>query len=287
MIEPGLERALIDLLREAKKYSVKFVLAGGLGVLLRVRLAQVLDKPTLAAPPVARTTHDLDLLLSPEVVVDAGHMERFRGVLDQLGYREVETARYYQFVGGADGFDVKVDLHAEPPVAGVGMKIDERRIRPRGYNRLHARRLDEALGSALYPVPIAMNDEGEVVPAGTTEVVEVLTPNLFSYSAMKLVALRDNLHNAGSDYGRRHAYDLFTLWACATERIWEDAMAVREATRLASLRAEFADISTQLFDDGDSIGSIRLREALRQEGASVTEEDRRRFGRDILALMAC
>lgn len=155
MIEPSLEGALIDLIREAKKHSIELILAGGLGVLLRVRRAQVLDKPTLAEPPVARTTHDLDFLLSPEVTIDAVQMKRFRGVLDQLGYREIETARCYQFVGGSDGFDVKVDLHVETPSAGVvGMKIDERRIRPHGYKQLHARRLEEALGSELYPVPI-------------------------------------------------------------------------------------------------------------------------------------
>lgn len=285
MTETSLERKLVELVREAEKDSIRPILAGGLGVLLRVRFARVRNELTLADPPIARATRDLDLLLPAEVVVDASRMEVFRGVLDRLGYQEVEGARYYQFVGGSGAAAVKVDLHAEPPHETSGVKMDSRRIRAHGYRLLHARRLDEALGSEMHPVPIAMLSNGAVVAAPEGGSVEVLTPNLFTFWAMKLTALRDNLHNREDDEGRRHAYDMYALWASTSEQVWSDGTSVGEFTRGAPQRNEIREAVTELFTGTDAIGQIRLREALRVEGVEAGGDELERFRHDLLELL--
>ena len=62
------------------------------------------------------------------------------------------------------------------------------------------------------PVEIPLADE-----------ILVLTPNLFSFWLLRLFALSDRVESEDRDNARRHAYDLYALWASTDEEEWEDA----------------------------------------------------------------
>ncbi len=282
MTDSALGTALAELSREAGQRNVRFFLAGGYGVLLRVQTATVRAEQTLAEPPTARTTLDLDLLLHPEVLASGDRMRSFRACLEDLGYEENESAKYYQFTRGRGASMLKVDLHAKTPSDRTGVKVSDIRVRSRDFKLLHGRRLDEAIGHDLRPVPISLGPDG-LVAAGETEVVaEVLTPNLLTYLSLKAVALRDRIEEgAGQDHGRRHAYDMYALWACANEQEWNDAIEVVAATAAEPEAKGIREAVKQLFADEPRIGYLRLQEAFQAAGVQVAAEDMERFLDDL------
>ncbi len=290
-----LEAALVELVTIAEERGIQLILAGGLGVVLRVRLSQVLQKPTLALVPAARTTRDLDVLLHPAVVVDAHQMEALRDVMDSLGYSVLESARHYQFVRGEAEAVVKVDFHVETPSNTEGLKITQRRVRPHGFDRLHAHATDEAVGSSLAPVSVPLLVGRGVVPESTDGATLVLTPNSFTFLAMKLLAFRDRLQAsradgeaAGREYAEadRHAFDMFAIWASTNEQMWEAAVQVRSETEGLKPRADLAAAARELFGDADSLGHLRLRQSLRDHGHEPDDGDVERFVSAVLELFA-
>lgn len=64
--------------------------------------------------PAARTTQDIDIILSAEVVTDASSMKPIRTALDQIGFEVGETAKYMQFARAVEAGTVKIDLLAGP-----------------------------------------------------------------------------------------------------------------------------------------------------------------------------
>lgn len=273
---------LVELLAAADRTGLKMFLAGGLGVVLRVEFARVLGQPTLATPPVARSTRDIDLLLSATVIVDSGQMRELRGLLDALGYNPVPGAEFYQWVAG-DG--IRVDLQVETPIDLSDVQIDSRRVRPRGESvGLHARRLDEAVGCELHLVSIPLLENGVLAGVGDAPAALARTPNLFSYWSMKLLALRDTVQDPGQDYGRRHAYDMFALWASTTKPMWLNAGQVAAATADRAIRMETGEAAMNLFELADGLGRIRLKEALRSAGEERDSSEVDDMAADVLAL---
>lgn len=290
-----LEAALVELVTIADKRGIQLILAGGLGVVLRVRLSQVLQEPTLARVPAARTTRDLDVLLHPSIITDPRQMEALRDAMDSLGYSVVEAARHYQFVRGEGEAAVKVDFHVETPSSTDGLKITQRRVRPHGFNRLHAHATDEAVGSSLVPVSVPLLVGRGVVPESAAGATLVLTPNSFTFLAMKLLASRDRLHAsradgeaARRDYAEadRHAFDMFAIWASTNEQMWEAAVQVRSETAGLKPRADLAAAARELFGDADSLGRLRLVQSLRDHGHAPDDGDFERFVSAVLELFA-
>ena len=58
------------------------------GIDARTRLEQI---------PIARSTGDIDVFLTPEVITHRNNMDTIRQSLDALGYSPVTGAEYYQF----------------------------------------------------------------------------------------------------------------------------------------------------------------------------------------------
>lgn len=271
----------MQLLIEAEGAGLNIVLAGGLGVVLRVELARVQSEPTLVRPPVARSTPDIDILVVQDVIVDPDRMRELGELLSSLGYSPVAGAEYYQWIGD-DG--IQVDLQVETPADRSQMKIDSRRVRPHGYRELHAHRLDEAIGCELHTVSIPLTAAGLVAGAVDTCAVVVQTPNMFSYWSMKLLALRDTLQSDDQDFGRRHAYDMFALWASSTKSMWTDAQRVATATAAAAVRQDLREAATELFQPADGIGRIRVKEALKAAGDERGAEEVDTMAVDVVAL---
>lgn len=101
MAQEPLLTTLLDL-DSALNSPKKLIIGGGYGLYLKQ--LYVRDNPqirTLFAVselPSARTTEDIDLILRAEIVTDSESMKVIRGVLDDMGFTVVETAKYTQFV---------------------------------------------------------------------------------------------------------------------------------------------------------------------------------------------
>ena len=283
----GLRQHLLDLIEETSGQGVDFVLAGGYGVLLRVELARALGQRTLAEPPVARATQDLDLLLTADIIVSDENMQAFRESLDSLGYVPIEGARYYQFdKTDSAGLRVKVDLHGQEPAADAPVKRSDRRIRPLGFKKLHAHRALGSIGCDEVPVAVPLAADGRVPASPANGEFVVRTPNLFSYWVLKLFALRDQLDLEEHDWGRRHAYDMYVLWATTNESQWEDALGVSGRHADTDEGLEAAALTRELFGDRVSMGTLRLRESLSDQGAVVDEEASDRFREGLFLMLS-
>ncbi len=280
MIDPVqvLREELARLLRQTSPLGMELVLAGGFGVLLRVDHAGSRGAVTLAPLPTARATRDLDLVMSADLIIDAAQTKRLRRVLDEIGYEPIASAQYYQFAKvvttGEVELPVKIDLFAEEPDETAHAVRDERRIRPHGFSELHAHRAIEAVAITERPVEIPLADE-----------IHVLTPNLFSFWLLKLFALRDRVESEDRDHARRHAYDLYALWASTDEEEWEDASVVSTRHREKPAVRQARGFALELFGTATSLGMLRLIEGMRQEGANPGPGLIERFATDLLELL--
>src|ERR1700741_4220690 len=149
---------LLDQLRQfANKLAEKnipLVIGGGYGLLLKAQHIQRTGARTrLEQIPIARSTGDIDLFLTTEVIVDKNKMAAIRKALDELGYSPVPGAEYYQFfrevvIAGVPS-NLKFDFLAAPPTGKQAEKVraDDRRIRPREKTEtpMHAHTTPEAM----------------------------------------------------------------------------------------------------------------------------------------------
>lgn len=273
-----LREELAHILRQTSSSGINLVLAGGFGVLLRIDQARRSAKETLAPLPVARSTRDLDVVLPADVIVDPRATGALRRVLDDAGYEPFPGAEYYQFrkEKKVDGVEVliKVDLFAQEPPEDAPVKRDARRIRPRHFTGLHAHRATEAIAITESPVLVPLS-------AG----VSAATPNSFSYWILKLFALRDRIVSDEVELARQHAYDLYTLWASTDKGAWEAAQRISAGHSEHLCVLEARRFINSLFGTMPSIGTIRLREALRREGNEPDPDLIGDFCSDLLELL--
>lgn len=260
MVREPLLTTLLDL--DAMLSDRELIIAGGYGLYLKqVYLKNKPETITLfsaSALPTARTTEDIDLIMRAEVVTDSDSMKEIRKALDSLGFEVVEKAKYMQFVKEVHPGRVKIDLLAAPLGEFADrVKKDERRVRPRPSVKLHASKLEEAVGVErdLLRIPIS-----GILSSGEHHETEVLIPQAFTYVLMKLFAFRDRMDDQDKDLGRHHALDIYRIVGLLTK---EEDGAVRK------LREEFAshpvvldakEIVQEFFVSKDGIGRLRIQE---------------------------
>lgn len=169
--------------------------------MLKAEYLQATGATTLRPVLPTRATDDIDLFLTADVVVSPDRMRALRKALDSLGFEPAPGAEHYQFVRDIDYQGqqrvVKIDLLAQVPEDTKHVTMDERRIRPHGFRRLHGHPAPEALTvhAGLVSLPVC----------GTEEDVSVQLPHPFSYLLLKLYALKDRKDDPDEDYGRHHA----------------------------------------------------------------------------------
>ena len=137
------------------EHRIRLIIGGGFGILLRSIHLEATHARTLRPVTPPRSTNDLDLFLTADVITDLDSVQQIRSVLDDLGYEPVPTAANYQFsrpvmILGRPSV-LKVDLLAQVPRDAVEeqkAKLGSRRIRPRGaFSGLHAHVAPEAFFS--------------------------------------------------------------------------------------------------------------------------------------------
>lgn len=255
------------------------LLCGGYGLVLRHRHLERVGARTLMPLVPVRSTEDVDLLLGEHIITNTEQTTRLKDAFVTLGYEAAQGARYFQFIRqislGGQARQLKFDLLAPPPHQRQKVKINGPRIRPHGARHIHARLTPEAFSAHEYPLSVTVGEDG----AG----VSVLVVHPFTHMIMKLYALRDRLDEAKTNYGRRHALDLYRLLAMTTEGDWSVAEELVNKYNDEPTFIEAQHLVSTLFAPLDGLGRLRLTEAAKQGGIEV---DMERAVEDLLAWFA-
>jgi hypothetical protein len=263
--------------------NVRLIIGGGYGLLLKANHIQRIGARTrLERIPIARSTGDIDVFLTTEVIIDGNNMAAIRKALDELEYSPVPGAEYYQFfrevaIVGATR-TLKFDFLAAPVTGEQASKVraDVRRIRPRAVTGapMHARTTPEALTVEEHLLAVNIGEADKPI--------EVFLPHPFSYTMLKLFALRDQIDSEAKDFGRHHAFDIYTTWAMMTEEEFIQAEDLRRRYADVGVMPEAIGIAGALFADENAKGIIRLKEHAQVEGVDLIDMDE--FIRDIRGL---
>ena len=263
---------LLQFAEKLAEKNISLIIGGGYGLLLKANHIQRIGVRTrLEQIPVARSTGDIDVFLTSEVIVDMNNMAAIRETLDALGYSPVRGAEYYQFfrevvIAGVPR-NLKFDFLAAPVIGEQAKKVqaDVRRTRPRGKTEtpMHAHTTPEALTIEEHLISV---DIGEAV-----QPIEVFLPHPFSYILLKLFALRDQIVNEGKEFGRHHAFDIYTTWAMMTEEEFRQAEDLRRQYADVGVMPEAVEIAAALFANENAKGIIRLKEHARIERVELVE----------------
>ena len=263
--------------------NVRLIIGGGYGLLLKANHIQHLGARTrLEQIPIARSTGDIDVFLTTEVIIDENNMAALRRALDELEYSPVPGAEYYQFfrevtIAGATR-NLKFDFLAAPVIGehAKRVKADIRRIRPRAATGapMHAHTTPEALTVEEHLLPVNIGEADKRV--------EVFLPHPFSYVMLKLFALRDQIDNEAKEFGRHHAFDIYSTWAMMTEEEFGQAENLRRQYAAVGVMPEAIEIAAALFADENAKGMIRLQEHARLQNVELDQISE--FTKDIRTL---
>lgn len=275
-----------DLCRLARRLApdnVSLLLVGGYGILLKAEYIRANDLETVAPTFFPRATDDLDLLLTAQVVADTDRMAAVRDALRELGYEPVTGGEYYQWSRDLEGDGgaasrVRIDLLGQIPEDQSGMKVSDRRMRPHGFEGLHAHPVVEA--TVVHEKPIHV----DVCPEGSPGTVAL--PHPFSFLLLKLFALDDRKNDPDVDLGRHHAFDLYRLVAMLTREEWREVPELRSRHSENGVVRRAGRLVRRLFSDLESIGSIRLREHIRRTGVDASAYPVEEFLSDLHGLMS-
>ncbi len=258
-------RAELEALASAlDEVGLRLTVGGGIGLVLRAERLLKSGERTLMPIPVARATDDIDAFLPIEVVVDAEKMKILREVIDALGYEPIETAKYYQFVKtvrhrGRDA-KIKLDLLAPPPRDTSCVVVDERRVRAKGYRKIHAHTAPEAFSVEESSEPFELSG------------IAVGVPHAFAYVMLKTHALRDQVDDVGKGWGGKHAFDIYAAVAMLTEAADREFVRYREQFSDHPSFLEAQRICAELFSGPDSKGTLRLREFARDSQEPLDDD---------------
>lgn len=260
----SLTTALLDLSHEMGNSGLKLIVGGGFGIYLNYREALTAKQQTLLSKwPEPRSTNDLDLFLRAELLIDSQRLLPLLNALNHLGYKPVETAKYYQFYKpgptlGESG-SLKVDILTGPEQAlkNIGVAARNRRAYPKPRIPLHARTLNEALTLEEHLQSIEI--EGKL-SNGKKEKTAIYLPHAFTFLMMKLFALRDRMNDPEKDFGRHHALDLYMIVAMMTKDNWNECLAMHTCHQEEAKVVEADDLVAELFGNENKFGVIRLKE---------------------------
>lgn len=252
--------------------NIPLVIGGGYGLLLKANHVQRTGARTrLEQIPIARSTGDIDVFLTTEVIIDKNNMAAIRQALDELDYSPVVGAEFYQFfrkviVEGAPR-NLKFDFLAAPVFGEQAKKVkaDVRRIRPRAVTGapMHAHTTPEALTVEEHLLAVNIGEADRRI--------EIFLPHPFSYVMLKLFALRDQIDNEAKKFGRHHAFDIYSTWAMMAEEEFGEAEDLRQQYADVGVMPEAIEIAAALFADENAKGMIRLQEHARLENVELVQ----------------
>jgi hypothetical protein len=260
---------LIRLTERLRKDNINLIVAGGYGLILKAEyLREKGIRTRFEVLPADRSTNDIDIFLSTEIITSAEKTEKVRDALQDLGFEPV--ANYFQFVVsvGEGPFDlkVKIDLLA-PPVHEKDrklVKIKRPRIRPAKAKDIHGFLTEEAVTVEEKLISVEIDEK--------TGSAEVFLPHPFSYLILKLFALRDRLEDEEKDFGAYHAFDIYRVIGMLVEEEWEECIKLREKYSDNPKFKEAVQIADELFGSIDSIGVARIRQHAKVNDTEIMDK---------------
>lgn len=283
MTPDPLRAALQELLREIQPTGIKLIVGGGYGLVLRAQYVRASGERTLrfAIPPV-RGTEDIDCFLRGEVITDASSTAAIREALDRLGYSPLMPNLQFARTITHHGRErtTRFDFLAAPvqPEDAEKVKLSDFRIRPRGFEGLHAYLTAEAFVVDEETLAVDVSDDNSGL--------FVHLPHAFSFLVLKLIALRDRVGETGANEGKYHALDLFAILATMTESEWHQAEHLRDRFVDHPVMIEVRGALRHLFERMDSPGTIALRDQARRQGLDIEYDDVEQCRADLQTLLA-
>ncbi|MGC2236066.1 MAG: hypothetical protein WA584_07885 [Pyrinomonadaceae bacterium] len=285
MTPDPLREQLRLLALELQKDEIKLILGGGYGLVLKTEYIRQTNAATrFEEIPQARSTNDLDLFLSAEIITSAEKIEKIRDALSKLKFEPLAPFFQFQLPTVFEGFEkpVKIDLLAALPLTETErklVKINKPRIRPKKAKNIHGYLTEEAVTIEENLLPVNIAGEGDAP-------LEIYLPHPFSYLVMKLFALRDRLEDEEKDFGAYHAFDIYRVIAMMTESEWNEAVDLRKRFRDAPKIGEAAEIAGDLFASGESTGVLRVHQHARAVGFSIPPENLAALIEDLQELLS-
>ncbi|HEX4950901.1 MAG TPA: hypothetical protein VFZ34_29840 [Blastocatellia bacterium] len=265
MILDPMREQLINLAQRLQPKGIKLIVGGGYGLILKTEYI-VKNKWQTRFPdlPEARSTNDIDIFLSTEIITDTTKSETIRDALADLGF--VPVANYFQFEVALGHLKVKIDLLAAPvPEAQRKLvQIKKPRIRPKSATNIHGFLTEEAI--TLEEGLVSFNLADEANP------LEVFLPHPFTYLTLKLFALRDRLEDERKDFGAYHAFDIYRVIAMLTELEWGQALRLRDQFAAAYVMQDARKIVGELFSSAEATGILRIRQHARKTDTAISAD---------------
>ena len=256
---------LVELQGELDENDIPLIVGGGMSIYLRHTYVRTQQSHRYPFNLEIRSTNDIDLFLTSELIVDRDKVEKLKNALHTLGYQVVPEARNFQFSKSVNLYgqarDITVDLLSAPPEqADLNIvHIKKPRIRPENVSGIHAYLTEEAAGINIGIVEI---DASQFSSNSNMKSDKIYIPSAYNYIILKLNAFDDRKDKSDdkSDFGRHHAYDIFATVTRMNEEDWKIA---KEHFKLHSYKKylkKTCEIQARCFSKTSDIGLIRLRE---------------------------
>jgi hypothetical protein len=243
--------SLVELANELGKYEVPLIVGGGLSLYIRTAYINKRRSPRYKERVFQKSTKDIDVFLTSDLIADAGKITIFRDTLNRLGYT-VKT-KYFQFQKKTkNGDSVLIDLLASP-VPEATLPSKEIRLKPPNVEGIHARRNDEAVGINIGLIPVQNISPGLLFS-------NLFIVSSFNYILLKLHAFKDCLYDIEADNGRHHAYDIFSTVLDMDEQDWINACDHLESEKTRNYITSATEIVGEYFRRNTGFGVIRLKE---------------------------
>lgn len=251
---------LSSLAKEFDKIKVPLILGGGLSMYIKIRFMKKKRSPRYQLLPFQRSTKDIDIFLTSDIIVNPVVIENIKSVISYLGFN-VKTA-YFQFIKEIDfegsKKEVILDLLSQPVTLREleKVKVSETRIRPKDVDEFHAFHHKEAaiINTNLIKV------EDFVDRSLTNLFQNVFLLSSFSFIVLKLHAFRDRINDDKKDFGRYHAYDIFSAIIEMDDIDWKASQSQYTSYESNHVIIESKKIIREYFSNMDSLGIIRLKE---------------------------
>jgi hypothetical protein len=277
---------LLDLLHELDGRDIPIMVGGGFGLYLKRQHLDAIGYRTLFdLLPEPRSTNDLDLFLSTEVLIDLERTREVAEAIRRLGYTVVEAAKFLQWrrkftVSGVPR-EVKIDILVGPlGDSRKKLNVTMPRVRPKGKIEFHAHAVEEAICIDDAPLAVTVAGKGST---GEPRAGTVHIPQAFPYLMMKLHAFDDRRKKAETEKDDQkkkaetekvlqQALDLYTIVGMMTEEEYERAKELGAANARDEHVKRARAIVRDHFGGWTAIGVLRLRNHERyREGFLVDE----------------
>jgi hypothetical protein len=255
-----LVKALIELSVELEKYEIPLIIGGGLSLYLRTVLFNKERSPRYPKRVAQRSTKDIDIFLSSDLIVDAEKIEILRDSLSRLDYKP--KTKYFQFSKEIEISDVKreiiIDILSSPPKDEDKLKTKIRlpRIKPVEVQEFHAYLVNEAKGINYGPIPINPTSNF----SKDLSITNLYIPSSYNFIILKLHAFQDRREDESVDLGRHHCYDVFATVTDMDKNDWEIAKSHYEDEKNSDYIISAKEITKEYFASPASLGIIRLKE---------------------------